>query len=144
MTKRQFMHGVATTLACDAQRAASVVDVVFQELRQRITEEEARHVAAQMPRDLARLWRGDGTRRAPAHEERDELVGRVRRNAVLPDDAEAERAVRAVFHQLQLLLGSPTGLDGEAWDVFSQLPRNLKRLWIDAGRHETSHPTEGR
>jgi uncharacterized protein (DUF2267 family) len=51
---------------------------------------------------------------------------------VLPDDAEAERAVRAVFGALQRLLGSRTGREGEAWDVFSQLPKDLKQLWLDA------------
>lgn len=52
--------------------------------------------------------------------------------AGLPDDAEAERAVRAVFGALQHSLGSPTGREGEAWDIFSQLPKDLKTLWLDA------------
>jgi len=68
-----------------------------------------------------------------------EFMGRVRRRAVLPDDAEAERSVLAVFGALQKLLGSPTGKEGEAWDIFSQLPKDLKKLWLaasTAGRGE--------
>ncbi len=56
----------------------------------------------------------------------------MRQRAVLPDDAEAERAVKAVFAALQRLLGSRTGLEGEAWDIFSQLPKDLKQLWVEA------------
>jgi uncharacterized protein (DUF2267 family) len=58
----------------------------------------------------------------------------VRNRAVLPDDSEALRAVKAVFATLQHLLGSPTGKEGEAWDIYSQLPKDLKTLWEDAGR----------
>ena len=42
------------------------------------------------------------------------------------------RAVLAVFGTLQELLGSPTGQGGEAWDIMSQLPMDLKRLWLAA------------
>jgi uncharacterized protein (DUF2267 family) len=71
------------------------------------------------------------------HEE--EFVGRVRLLAGLPDRQEAERAVRAVFAALQRLLGSPSGLEGEAWDVFSVLPKDLKKFWVSAG---AAHPGE--
>jgi uncharacterized protein (DUF2267 family) len=50
----------------------------------------------------------------------------------LTDDAEAERSIKAVFATLQDALGSPTGASGKAWDVFSQLPRDLKMLWLQA------------
>jgi uncharacterized protein (DUF2267 family) len=61
-----------------------------------------------------------------------QFVGEVRLIAALPDEAEAERAVVAVFATLQELLGSATGMEGEAWDVMSQLPKDLKRLWFGA------------
>ncbi len=61
--------------------------------------------------------------------------------AGLTDDEEAERAVSAIFAALQKLLGSPTGQEGEAWDVMSQLPKDLKKLWADAQRqHERVNP----
>ena len=82
-----------------------------------------------------RLWAaGERREQPPSRVRRDEFVGRVRQRAVLPDDAEAERAVRAVFAQLQALLGSATGREGEAWDIYSQLPKDLKTLWLDSSR----------
>ena len=40
--------------------------------------------------------------------------------------------IAVVFATLQELLGSPTDIEGEAWDVMSQLPRDLKKLWLGA------------
>jgi uncharacterized protein (DUF2267 family) len=62
----------------------------------------------------------------------EDFLGRVRYWAALPDEAEARRAVRAVFATLQHALGSPTGKEGEAWDVLSVLPKDLKFLWLEA------------
>jgi uncharacterized protein (DUF2267 family) len=128
-----FMDQVVGNVGCDSQRAETLTFVVFQELRDRLTAKEAADVAVQLPAQLKKLWleprdganHGNRTHRA-------EFVGRVRQRAVLPDDAEAERAVKAVFAALQRLLGSRTGLEGEAWDIFSQLPKDLKQLWVEA------------
>lgn len=135
MDKRRFIAEVATRLRADEQRAEAVTAVVFTELRDRLTPKEADDVAAQMPADLRRLW-GEfdrppgGIRKVHAPE----FIGRVRQSAALPDDAEALRAVHAVFGTLQLLLGSPRGMEGEAWDVFSVLPGDLKRVWLDSAQ----------
>jgi len=133
MESRAFIDDVAKRLCCDGQRAEGVIVAVFQTLRDRLTSKEAADVAAQMPADLRHFWT-DNERDARGVEKlhRDEFIGRVRRFADLPDDAEAERAVRAVFAVLQVALGSPSGTRGEAWDVFSQLPKDLKQLWLDA------------
>jgi hypothetical protein len=37
-----------------------------------------------------------------------------------------------VFKGLQRVLGSATGKEGEAWDILSQLPKDLKQLWLEA------------
>src|SRR5262245_28366264 len=140
MTERHFVQEVAGTLRCDPQRADSVIFAVFQELSHRLTAGEAADVASQLPTGLKRLWNGGAVERRESSDRpvekihRAELIGRVRWRAVLPDDNEAERAVRAVFRALQRLLGSPTGREGEAWDIFSQLPKDLKELWLDAAR----------
>jgi uncharacterized protein (DUF2267 family) len=135
MTEHKFVQEVAHALGCDAQRADAVIFAVFQELSHRLTPAEAADVESQLPTGLKRLWstgeRGD---RPVEKIHRAEFVGRVRQRAVLPDDHEAERGVRAVFRSLQRLLGSPTGREGEAWDVFSQLSKDLKQLWLDAAR----------
>jgi len=140
MTERRFIEEVAGTLRCDPRRAESVIFAVFQELRHRLTASEAADVASQLPTGLKRLWHGGGMARPEPSDRpvtkihRAELIGHVRQRAVLPDDDEAERGVRAVFRALQRLLGSPSGREGEAWDVFSQLPKDLKQLWLDAAR----------
>lgn len=140
MTERHFVQEVAEALRCDPQRAEAAIFAVFQELRHRITAGEAADVASQLPTGLKRLWNeGDGGRwerpdRPVEKIHRDEFIGHVRHRAALSDDGEAERSVRAVFHALQRLLGSPTGREGEAWDIFSQLPKDLKQLWLDAAR----------
>ena len=133
MNERAFLHDVETRLACDARRADAITFAVFQELRNRITPHEAADVAAQLPTALKRMWEaGDRPAQRPERIHKAEFLGRVRQHAVLPDDAEAERAVRAVFGALQRLLGSRTGLEGEAWDIFSQLPKDLKALWVES------------
>ena len=133
MNDGMFLKDVARRLGCDELRAESVTFAVFQELRDRLTPHEASDVAAQLPHGLRRLWleqeHGDrDVRRTHAPE----FIGRVRQRCTLTHDEEAERAVRAVFGALQRLLGSPHGLEGEAWHVFSQLPKDLKRLWLGA------------
>jgi uncharacterized protein (DUF2267 family) len=132
MDDTTFIREVGERLRCDAPRAEAVTFAVFRELRDRLPPKEAADVAAQLPRSLKRLWGAPGAGGPVSKVHGAEFVGRVRQFAVLPDDAEAERAVRAVFATLQRLLGSPTGKEGEAWDVFSVLPKDLKRLWLAA------------
>jgi len=133
MDEHRFYREVAAALQCDQQRADAVTFAVFQELRDRLTPKEAADVAAQLPTGLKRLWQDqDRPDRPVVRTHAQEFIGRVRLRAALPDDAEAERAVRAVFAALQMLLGSPSGKEGEAWDIFSQLPKDLKKLWLGA------------
>jgi uncharacterized protein (DUF2267 family) len=140
MDDASFIREVAGRLGCDTRRAEAVTWAVFHELRERLPTKESADVAAQLPTGLKRLWREDDRGDRPVekmHEE--EFVGRVRHFAALPDDREGERAVRAVFGTLQRLLGSPNGVEGEAWDVFSVLPKDLKMLWLAAAEH-AAHP----
>jgi uncharacterized protein (DUF2267 family) len=130
-----FIRDVAERLGCDHRAARTTVSAVFRALRDRLTPEEAGDVAANLPPVLRSLWQEqERPGRAVERMRAREFFGRVRRSAGLLDDAAAERAVRAVFRELQTLLGSPHGDEGEAWDVFSQLPKDLKQLWLAAGR----------
>jgi uncharacterized protein (DUF2267 family) len=134
MDARLFVREVAHRLAADENRAEGITFAVFQELRDRLTPREASDVAAQLPSSLRRLWQEEERpARGVTRTRGREFIGRVRNRAGLPDDAEAERAVEAVFAELQRLLGSPTGREGEAWDVFSVLPKDLKKRWLAAG-----------
>lgn len=135
MDDQTFLHEVADRVASDLRRAEALTFAVFQELRDRITPDEAEHVAAQLPKRLKMMWMSlDRPNRPVRRVHVREFIGEVRRMAGLPDDDEARRAVVAVFAALQKLLGSPTGQEGEAWDVMSQLPKDLKKLWLEAGR----------
>jgi uncharacterized protein (DUF2267 family) len=135
MDASTFVNAVAQRLQCDARRAEGLVFVVFQELHARLTPQEAADVAAQLPTPLKRLWITEDPPSRPVEKtHKAEFIGRVRQGAALPDDAEAERAVGAVFTELQRALGSAREIKGEAWDVFSQLPKDLKRLWLEAAK----------
>jgi uncharacterized protein (DUF2267 family) len=133
MDDATVLRNVQERLHCDRRRAEAVTFAVFHALRGRLPSKEAADVAAQLPKGMKRLWEESdpGGPREKIHEQ--EFVGRVRCFAALPDDVEAERAVRAVFAALQRALGSPTGKEGEAWDVFSVLPKDLKAVWLAAG-----------
>jgi uncharacterized protein (DUF2267 family) len=133
MNKEIFFETVAQRVGCDVRRAEGLTFAVFQELRDRLTPGEAADVDAQLPAGLKPLWEfldRPGRHVRKIHES--QFIGEVRLIASLPDQVEAERAVVAVFATLQELLGSPTGIEGEAWDVMSQLPKDLKKLWLGA------------
>ncbi|HZO81179.1 MAG TPA: DUF2267 domain-containing protein [Candidatus Binataceae bacterium] len=133
MDKKAFIHRVAERMGCDDRWAESLTFAVFQELRDRLTPSEAADVEAQMPAGLKSLWESlDRPDRQVRRVHGPQFIGEVRLIASLPDEKEAERAVVAVFATLQELLGSPTGMEGEAWDVMSQLPKDLKKLWLNA------------
>lgn len=133
MDEKTFMREVAGRLRCDERRAEGLTFAVFQELRDRLTPKEAADVAAQLSKPLKTLWSSrDRPDRQVRRTEEAEFVGDVRQLAGLADDAEARRAVKAVFGVLQKALGSLTGKEGEAWDIYSQLPKGLKNLWLAA------------
>lgn len=138
MDKKAFIHRVSERMRCDERWAESLTFAVFQELRDRLTPGEAADVDAQLPAGLKSLWESldhPGRKVRRVHEQ--QFIGEVRLIASLPDEREAERAVTAVFATLQELLSSPSGMEGEAWDVMSQLPKDLKKLWVNA-RQRTS------
>ncbi len=133
MNEETFVDKVAKATSSDERRAEALIFAVFQELRDRLTLEEAAHVAAQLPASLKMLWMSfDRPNRSVRRIHEAEFLADVRRTVALPSDYEAERAVSAVFRVLQEALGGSSGPRGEAWDVFSQLPKDLKRLWMRA------------
>ena len=135
MNERVFVREVARSLRCDERRAEAIVFIVFQELRERITPKESADVAAQMPIGLKKLWlENERQNRSVQRTHLADFLGHVRQRAALSDEREAQRGTRAVFSALQHLLGSPTGIEGEAWDIFSQLPKDLKVLWLEAAK----------
>ena len=134
MNERCFVRQVAERADCDERRAETLIFAVFQELRDRLTTQEAADVAAQLPFSLKMLWMSfDRPDRKVRRLHEGQFLCEVARMAGLDDEGEAEEAVTAVFGVLQEALGSPTGKEGEAWHVLSQLPTDLRRLWLCAG-----------
>jgi uncharacterized protein (DUF2267 family) len=134
MEEQKFISMVAEELGVDHENALKIISAVFRELHDRLTPKEAAHVEAQMPGKMRSMW---ASFEAPGREvkriHRAELVRTVAELAGIPE-SEAPRAVRVVFGALQALLKSPTGQEGEAWDILSQLPKDLKKVWLRAAR----------
>jgi uncharacterized protein (DUF2267 family) len=134
MNERSFVREVAERADCDERRAETLIFAVFQELRDRLTPKEAFDVVAQLPASLKMLWMSfDRPERKVRRVHEGQFLREVARMAGLDDEREAENAVAAVFAVLQEALGSPSGTEGEAWHVMSQLPADLKQLWLNAG-----------
>ena len=134
MNEKSFVREVAKLADCDERRAEALTFAVFQELRDRLTPNEAAKVAAQLPTSLKMLWTSfDRPDRQIRRVHEAQFLGEVARMAALDTEVEAERAVVAVFGALQDALGSSTGTTGVAGHVLSQLPTDLKQLWLAAG-----------
>jgi uncharacterized protein (DUF2267 family) len=109
----------------DSRRATAAV---LQALRDRLTPDEARQAAAQLPGELKTLWAsGPAPLGRPLKVHRREFLERVRVDAGLTTAAQAALVTDAVFAALKEQLS-----DGEAGDIVAQLPADLKRQWARA------------
>jgi uncharacterized protein (DUF2267 family) len=108
-------------------KSRQATGVVLRALRDRLTPDEGRQAVAQLPGELKMLWRGDAAPDLPVKMHRREFVDRVRQEAGLPSRRRAEMLIDAVFGALKEQL-SP----GEADDIQSQLPTDLKGVWARA------------
>jgi uncharacterized protein (DUF2267 family) len=134
MKDKAFVGEVADRFGCNERRAEMLIFAVFQELRDRLTPDEAADVKAQLPASLKMLWSSfDYPNRDVRRVHEYQFVDEVGRMLGIEDLNNAEEAVAAVFGVLQLALGSSSGREGEARHVFSQLPTDLKELWLRAG-----------
>jgi uncharacterized protein (DUF2267 family) len=129
MTTQAFYRTVARTAHQDNRQIVQQASAaVLHALRDRLTPNEADQLFAQLPEELKRIWgEGEEAEREPIKMNREEFCERVRRDAGLPSAPQARWMVLAVFAALKEQI-SP----GEAWDVMSQLPKDLKELWDEA------------
>lgn len=136
MEEEKFIRSVADQLGVDRERAWAIICAVFRELHDRLTPKEAADAGAQMSQRLKSLWASfESPGREVKHIHKAEFVRKVSELAEIPE-SEAAHAVRVVFGTLQAALKSPTGQEGEAWDIFSQLPKDLKKVWLSAARSQ--------
>ncbi|MDO8430995.1 MAG: DUF2267 domain-containing protein [Candidatus Binatus sp.] len=134
MNEKSFVREVATLADCDERRAETLIFAVFQELRDRLTPNEAAKVAAQLPISLKMLWMSfDRPDRQVRRIHEPQFLGDVARMTGLGSEGEAKQAVVAVFSALQDALGSSTGTTGLAGHLMGQLPTDLKQLWLATG-----------
>jgi uncharacterized protein (DUF2267 family) len=129
MKARQLYSRVSIEADIDSlEGSKAATAAVLWALRDRLTPEEARDAAAQLPGELKRLWAG-GPRPVwrPLKLHRREFLERVRVDAGLKSLSQAERVTDAVFAGLKEQLS-----EGEADDILAQLPRDLKTQWMRA------------
>lgn len=129
MRARQLYSRVSVEADIDSLvESREATAAVLRALRDRLTADEAHDAAAQLPRELRRLWAsGPGPLRRPLKLRRREFLQRVRLDAGLTSLGQAEMVTDAVFAGLKEQLS-----EGESDDILAQLPRDLKALWVRA------------
>ncbi len=138
MDELQFLHSVAQQLGVESEQAKKIVSAVFHELHDRLTAKEAADVASQLPTGLKQMWLSfDFPGREVKRTHKAQFIRGVAEAAEI-SELDASRAMTIVFRLVQLALKSPTGEEGEAWDIFSQLPKDLKKVWLAAARPQAA------
>jgi|SRR5579875_1865923 len=138
MDEDTFVGEVGRRLNLSKERAEEVTTAVLQVLRLRIGA-EAEDMDAQLPAGLKRFWQAPTLGEEIVRMHKDEFFAQVGAAARIPE-ADVSRTVKAVFKVLQKALKSPTGEEGEAWDILSRLPKDLKKVWTAAARLSDTAP----
>ncbi len=132
MDEDKFLREVETRAELTRDQAFNVTVAVLQELHDRLSPKEADDMAAQLPGEFKSRWHAfDVPGREVRRTHKRDFVRHIAETAEI-DESRAAKALMATFKALQLALRSPSGREGEAWDVLSQLPRDLKKTWLDA------------
>ena len=123
-----YRRVIDETGVADREQIKRGTAAVLRALRDRLTPDEARQLAAQLPRPLREVWEaGAGWGPRPVKLHRPEFYERVKADAALASTREARAMVAAVFAALKGQV-SP----GEAEDVAAQLPKDLREIWQGA------------
>jgi uncharacterized protein (DUF2267 family) len=132
MDESKFLREVEGRAHLTREQASKVAIAVLQDLHDRLSPSEADDLAAQLPGDFKRQWHAfDAPGRDVRRTHKDDFVRHLLEVADL-SPMQANAGLMAVFKVLQTLLNSPTGQEGEAWHIFSQLPKDLKQTWLAA------------
>jgi uncharacterized protein (DUF2267 family) len=132
MDENAILREIETRAELDREHAFKVAIAVLQELHDRLTPKEADHFAAQLPGEFKARWHAfDIPGREVQRTHKKDFVRHIAESAEI-NETQANKALMATFKAFQIHLHSPTGEEGEAWNVFSQLPKDLKKLWLAA------------
>lgn len=122
-----WLKDITEEIGPDRQRAYDVLRAVLQTVRDRLTIDEAAHLAAQLPM-LVRGMYFEGWHPAdnPMKElrSRKEFVAKVNERLQFTRPTDPEDAIRAVFRILQKRI-----TEGEIADVRQMLPQDLEPFW---------------
>lgn len=120
MTYRDFLHKVQSETNLNEQQAEKAVQATLHTLGERLTENEASDLAAQLPEPLKRPLR------EPRSQQKltlDDFIGRIAQQEDCGRD-EAFRHAQAVFQVLCEAVSH-----GEMSDVMSQLPKDFREAF---------------
>ncbi len=132
MDENKFLHEIEIRTGLGREQAFQVAITILQELHDRLAPKEAEDLAAQLPGNLKARWHAFDLRDRDVRRTHKEDFVRHIADVTEMNESQAGRALMAGFKALQLLLNSPTGREAEAWDVYSQLPKDLKEVWSAA------------
>jgi len=132
MNEDAFLKEVETRARMTRDQAYKVVQATFQELHDRLSPKEADDLSAQLPGEFKRMWHAlDAPGREVRRTHKQDFIKHITDAAAI-DEVSAIQGLMAVFKALHIMFRSKTGMEGEAWNVFSQLPKDLKHLWTAA------------
>lgn len=131
MTKNQFIEVVRKELGLkDPAYTEVATEAVLRTLHDRLTEGQADHIEAHLPKELKPLWSRSLTDklvamwRGPEKMTKREFLQRVQTKAHLPSEARTADVTQGVFKVLKKQLPAKA-----ADNVGSQLPKDLKQMW---------------
>jgi uncharacterized protein (DUF2267 family) len=131
MNRAEFIDAVKKELGIESHAYAALgIEAVLATLHERLTEGQAGHIEAHLPKEIKLIWsRGLSEKllaswRGPRKMTKREFLGIVQDRSFLPDRAKSEYLVRGVFKTLKRQLP-----EKEVADVAAQLPRDLKNMW---------------
>lgn len=125
-TFMEFIRDLCEQGGWSADDGVRYAATVLTRLEQRLTGEEAKDLNAQLPLKLVEIL--NEARRPPTGEpvekfHRDDFIGAIGSDLGCSHD-EAESIIRGVFMTVRSRIS-----EGEASDVESQLPKDMKPLW---------------
>jgi uncharacterized protein (DUF2267 family) len=127
----EWLNSLARRLGTDRRDAYRILRAYFHVLRDRLTVDEAAHLAAQLPHLLRGVfyegWDPSRTPETYRHEET--FLSRFAEAALLPGPEEAAVAARAATEVLREHV-----TPGEMEDVLRMLPAGVRRVLEPAGR----------
>lgn len=132
MNEDKFLHEIEVRTELPRDKAFEAAIAVLQELHDRLTPKEANDLAAQLPKSFKVRWHSFDMRDRQVRRTHKKDFVRHIADAAEISSLQARKALIATFKALQMQLGSTTGKEGEAWDVLSQLPKDLKQVWLEA------------